>query len=140
MAPGFTQLVAAIAILLSVFVRSMRTGATWRAVDEGAATAEHLRELTGVLSRQELQERFGPPTTDGIFPVSRAEVRRERTGVGVLMGDRWLDGACAGVALISLAPVWPPWEGRMLLELGLTFAGVYQVLGWAATAMLMGRR
>ncbi|MBI1339440.1 hypothetical protein GC169_04410 [bacterium] len=138
--PGFVQAAVAIAILLSVFVRSTRTGASWRAVDDGVATADHLRDLTGILTRAQLQETFGPPTTEGVYPVTRAEVRRERGGVGVLMGDRWLDGACAIVALVTLLPIWPIWGGRSVLELALTLAAGYQGAGWAATVLLVGKR
>ena len=139
--PGFTQTAVAIAILLSVIVRSIRSGAAWGAVDEGAATAEHLRELTGLRTGQELLEAFGPPRMeDGLFPVSRAQVRRARSGLGVLIGDGRLDAACALVALASLLPVWPLWGTRAWLEVALMAAGAYQAAGWLAASTLLLRR
>ena len=92
----FPQFAAACAILLSVVIRWIRSGASWDAVDEGRATADVLRDLTGILDFDSLQETFGPPRLeDGIFPVTRREVLRQRTGLGYLFGDRWLDGGSA---------------------------------------------
>lgn len=133
--PGLWQAALAIAILLSVTVRWLRSGAAWAAVDEGQATAEILTELTGIRGREALFETFGPSRLeDGVFPVTRAEVKRARTGMGYLMGNGWLDGACALVALVSLFPVWPLWGTRMWLDAGLTISAAYQVAGWAAVA------
>lgn len=141
MGPGFTQAAAAIAILLSVIVRFVRSGASWDAVEQGRATADHLRELTGLMKREDLQEAFGPPTLDeGIFPVSRKDVLRNRTGLGYLLGDRWLDGGSAVIALIVLLPIWPVWDTRWMLNILLSFAALYQAAGWMASMRLLGRR
>ncbi len=141
MAPGFTLAAAAFAILLSVIVRYIRSGASWQAVEEGRAQAEHLRELTGVMEYDRLQEAFGPPRMDdGVFPVTRAEVLRQRTVVGYLLGDRWLDGASALIAIGVLLPVWPVWGTRSWLELLTMFAGGYQAAGWLAAFRFFGRR
>ncbi|MDZ4760001.1 MAG: hypothetical protein SGJ21_02890 [Alphaproteobacteria bacterium] len=141
MGPGIAQAAAAIAVLLSVIVRSIRSGASWQAIDDGVATAEHLRDVTGILSLQALQEAFGPPRLeDGVFPVTRAEVRRNRTGLGYLLGDRWFDGASALVAAVSLAPVWPLWGTRIWLDMLLIFASLYQAAGWAASTRFIGRQ
>src|SRR5262245_21183846 len=84
--PPFAETAAAIAILLSVIVRWIRSGASWQAIEEGAATADVLRDLTGIMSFERLQEVFGPPRLeDGVFPVTRREVLRQRTGYGYLM-------------------------------------------------------
>src|SRR5215510_9859534 len=109
-APGFPQAAAAVAIILSVLVRWIRSGASWQAVEEGRATAEVLGDITGILDHEKLQETFGPPRLeDGVFPVTIPEVRRQKSGLGYLMGDRWLDGGSAVVALIALLPIWPAW-------------------------------
>lgn len=111
--PALAQLAAAFAILLSVVIRSIRGGASWQQVEEGRATADTLRDLTGIMDFEQLQQTFGPPRLeDGIFPVTQGEVRRARTGLGYLFGDRWLDGASALVAIISLMPIWPLWNTR----------------------------
>ncbi len=139
--PGFPQAAAAIAILLSVIVRGIRSGSSWQAVEEGRATADVLRELTGITDFETLQEAFGPPRLeDGIFPVTRNEVLRQRTGTGYLLGDRWLDGGSALIALVSLLPVWPVWGTRVWLDTLLVFASAYQAAGWVAATRLMGRR
>ena len=44
----FPQFAAACAILFSVVIRWLRAGASWDAVEEGRATAQTLRDLTGV--------------------------------------------------------------------------------------------
>jgi hypothetical protein len=133
--PGLWQAALAVAILLSVTVRWLRSGAAWGAIDEGQATADILSEITGIRGREALMERFGPARLeDGIFPVTRAEVMRARTGMGYLMGNGWLDGACAVVALVSLFPVWPLWGTRMALDVGLMIGAGYQVAGWVAVA------
>jgi len=136
-----TETLVAIAILLSVLVRWIRSGASWQAIDDGQATADILRDITGIMELDRLQETFGPARLeDGVFPVTRAEVKHERTGLGYLLGDRWLDGACAAVALISLLPIWPMWGSWIWLETLLIFASLYQVGGWLAATRLIGRR
>jgi hypothetical protein len=138
--PGPIQMAVAIAILLSVIVRAIRSGASWAAVEDGAATAEHLRDITGIRSREALLEAFGPPRLeDGVFPVTPRAVRAARTNMGYLLGDRWLDGGSALVALASMFPIWPLWETLPLLNVLLTFAALYQVAGWWAAAA-MGRK
>ena len=135
------QLAAALAIILSVVIRSIRGGASWQQVDEGRATADTLRDLTGIMKFDDLQETFGPPRLeDGIFPVTRNEVRRARRGLGYLFGDRWLDGASLLVALGTLLPIWPLWNTRQWLDTLLIFAGAYQAAGWIAAITLVRTR
>ena len=139
--PAFPQAAAAIAILLSVIVRWIRSGASWQAVEEGRATAEVLGDITGILDKEKLQVAFGPPRLeDGVFPVTVREVLRQKNGVGYLMGDRWLDGGSAGVGLIALLPIWPAWGTRIWLDTLLILASVYQAAGWLAAMRLIGRR
>ena len=141
MTPGIIQAMGATSILLSVVVRVIRSGASWQAIDEGVATQEHLRDVTGILNSETLQDIFGPPRMeDGVFPVTRAEVLRQRTGVGYLLGDRWLDGASAVIAVLSLFPLWPLWGTRIWLDTLLMFAGLYQIAGWVAAIMQAGRK
>jgi hypothetical protein len=138
---GAAPTVIAMAILLSVVVRGIRGGVAWGAVDDGAATADHLREITGIFDWRRLQEVFGPPRLeDGVFPVTRGQVRRNRTTIGWLMGDRWLDGASAVLALAALIPVWPLWSLHHWIETPLYLAGLYQLVGWAASFRLLGKR
>jgi len=133
----FPQFAAACAILFSVVIRWLRSGASWEAVDQGSATANELRELTGILDYDKLQETFGPPRLeDGAFRVTRRDVLRERTGLGYLFGDRYLDGASALIAIATLLPLWPTWGTRWWLDTLLAFACIYQVAGWAASARL----
>lgn len=139
--PALIPAFGAIAILLSVIVRSIRSGASWQAVDDGFATAEVLRDLTGILGFDKLQEAFGPARLqDGVFPVTRAEVKAKRTTLGYLLGDRGFDTASAVIAVIALLPIWPQWGTRPWVELLLAFAGAYQLAGWAAGFALLGNR
>lgn len=139
--PALAQLAAALAILLSVVIRSIRGGASWQQVDDGVATADTLRDLTGIMDTEELQKTFGPPRLeDGVYPVTRREVRRARSGVAYLFGDRWLDGASALVAIISLMPIWPLWNTRQWLDTLLIFAGAYQAAGWIASMRMIRTR
>ena len=137
----FPQFAAACAILLSVVIRWLRSGMSWDAVAEGRATADVLRDLTGILDFDRLQETFGPPRLDdGVFPVTRREVLRERTGLGYLFGDRWLDGGSAVIAIMALLPIWSVWEANTWFDTLLIFASVYQAAGWIAAFRLMKRR
>jgi hypothetical protein len=139
--PGMTPLAAAIAILLSVIIRSIRSGISWQAIDDGEATVEVLRDITGIMDYEKLQEIFGPPRLlDGVFPVTREEVKRQRTGLGYLIGDKWLDGASALIGAVSLLPIWPMWQSSVWLSSLLTFALAYQICGWIASSRLIGRR
>jgi hypothetical protein len=136
----FPQFAAACAILFSVVIRWLRSGASWDAVAEGRATADVLRELTGILDFDSLQETFGPPRLeDGVFPVTRREVLRQRTGLGYLYGDRWLDSGSAVIAILAVLPIWPIWESQMWLDILLAFASIYQVAGWVAAFRLVKR-
>jgi hypothetical protein len=140
MFPGFAETAAAFAIMLSAIVRQIRSGSVWYAIDEGQTTTEHLRELTGIREYDRLQEAFGPPRMDGVWPVTRAEVKANRTGLGYLMGDRWFDGASILIAIVALMPVWPMWTAGAVLQMLLAFAGAYQIMGWLAATSLFGRR
>lgn len=138
--PGYIQALVAIAILLSVVVRWIRSGASRAAIEDGQATAEHLRDVTGIMERDRLQETFGPPRLeDGVFPISLAEAMRQRTGLGYLLGDRWLDGGSALIAFVALLPIWPLWGTRAWMDTLLWFAGGYQLAGWIAAMRLLGR-
>lgn len=137
----FPQFAAALAILISVVIRSLRNDSSWVAVDEGRVTAQTLRDLTGILEFDELQERFGAPRMDdGVFPVARRKILAERTTLGYLFGDRWLDGGSAVIAIVSLLPIWPVWGTRWWLDTLLMFASAYQVAGWVATLQFQRKR
>lgn len=139
--PPLAEAAAAIAILLSVTVRGIRSGASWQAVEEGRATADILRDLTGIMDGEKLQNVFGPPRLeDGVFPVTRREILRQRSGFAYLMGDRWLDGGSAAIALLTLMPIWPQWNTYPWLDTLLVFAGIYQAAGWLAAVRLIGPR
>lgn len=137
----FPQFAAALAILLSVVIRSLRNDSSWTAVEEGRVTAQTLRDLTGIMEFDQLQEAFGAPRLDdGIFPVTRRKILQQRTTLGYLFGDRWLDGGSAVIAIITLLPIWPIWGTRFWLDTLLMFASAYQVAGWVATMQFQRRR
>lgn len=130
----FPQFAAALAILISVVIRSLRNSSSWYAVEEGRVTAQTLRDLTGILEFDAIQAAFGAPRIDdGVFPVTRRKILQERTTLGYLFGDRWLDGGSAVIAIVTLLPVWPIWGTRWWLDTLLMFASAYQVAGWVAT-------
>lgn len=135
MSPGIAQAAGAIAILLSVIVRSIRSGSSWQAIKDGEATAEDLRDVTGILDLKRLREVFGAPRLqDGVFLVSRKDVLNNRTGLGYLLGDKWLDGVSGVIAIAALIPIWPLWGTRPWLDTLLILAGAYQAAGWIASA------
>jgi hypothetical protein len=77
---------------------------------------------------------------DGVFPVTGAVVLGQRTGMGYVVGDRWLVGASGAIAVLSVFPLWPLWGTRVWLDSLLMFAGLYQIAGWIAGIMQAGRR
>jgi len=90
---------------------------------------------------RQLQEAFGAPRLDdGVFPVTRRKILQERTTLGYLFGDRWLDGGSAIVAIVTLLPIWPIWGTRIWLDTLVLFASGYQVAGWVATMQFQRRR
>lgn len=133
---SFTVAAFAMAVLLSAIVRIIRTDAAWKAVEEGYAGAEHMRDLTGIAKKAALQEVFGPPTMEGVFHVTRIDVQRGRRFMGHLMGDLRLDGASILVGLVAL--IWRPYGiAGDILNLFLFAAVAYQIVGWGATTTLM---
>ncbi len=136
---GFEMAAIAMAVILSAIVRIVRTDACWKAVDEGYATAEHLRDLTGIFKRSDLQDVIGLPTLDGVFHVTREDVERARRPTGYLMGHIKLDTAALGVAVIGL--VWKPY-GFVgdLLNAGIILAALYQISGWIVSFQLLNDR
>ena len=120
----FPQFAAACAILFSVVIRWLRSGASWESVEQGSATANELRELTGILDYDKLQETFGPPRLeDGAFRVTRRDVLRERIEIDMIT---FSGPAFAGVdnRLMSL----------QLVEQGLADAAMFTADGAAAQA------
>ena len=77
---------------------------------------------------------------DGVFPVTRRKILRERTTLGYLFGDRWLDGGSAVIAIITLLPIWPIWGTRWWLDILVALASMYQVAGWVATLQFQRKR
>ena len=136
---GFATAALAMAVILSAIVRLIRTDAAWKAVDEGYAGVDHVRDLTGVFDPRALQDIFGPPTMEGIYRVSRAEILGARRITGWMMGDFRLDLACMLIALIML--IWTPYSGlRVVLQTVFLGAVIYQVGGWLAATGFLGRK
>ena len=137
---GFAIAAGAITVILSAIVRLIRTDAAWKAVDEGYAGVDHVRDLTGIFEPRALQDVFGPPTMEGgIYKVERAQILSARRWTGWLMGDLKLDMACIVIGVIAL--IWTPYNAlRILLHMLLLGAVIYQVGGWLAATGLMRRR
>lgn len=136
---GFTTAALAVAVILSAIVRLIRTDAAWKAVEEGYAGVDHVRDLTGVFDPRALQDIFGPPTMEGVYKVTRPEILGARRLTGWLMGDIRLDVACIIIALITL--VWTPYSSlRIVMQTIFLAAVIYQAGGWLAATGFLGRR
>ena len=135
---GFTTAATALAVILSAIVRLVRTDAALKAVDEGYATSDHLRELSGVLDPRALQDVFGPPTLEGVYHVDRRQIMDSRRLTGWLIGDMRLDLACLAIAVLILVL---PRYGVLhdLAVMPFLLAVAYQIGGWICAGMLMGR-
>lgn len=112
-------------IIPSAVVRGMSVIEPWRAVDEGRAKASHLATLTGV-KPEDLPGVFGPPTLDGRFIVSRADVQRRRGWRGVLLSETRLDLVAILVAIGALLMPYSFVSSLVILAFG------HQLAGWAA--------
>ena len=136
---GFAIAAAAFAVILSAIVRLVRMDAAWKAVEEGYAGVEHVRDLTGIYDPRALQDVFGPPTMEGIYHIGRGEIMAARRITGWLMGDLRAD--TASIAIAGLALLWRPYGNvQMVLETALFLAVTYQVGGWIAASGLVHRR
>ena len=131
---GPAEVVIAIAVILSAIVSLIGTGARKQAVIEGRATAADLCELTGVFEPRVLQDLFGPPTMNGIYLVSLAQVRKARQPLGLLISEDRFDLACIGIALITFVLNYD------LLDLFLMIAAAYQTAGWFISVKLPQRK
>ena len=113
---GFAIAAGAITVILSAIVRLIRTDAAWKAVDEGYAGVDHVRDLTGIFEPRALQDVFGPPTMEGgIYKVERAQILAARRWTGWLMGltrarCAWSSRPAWGAA--RQHPWWP-WDNIM---------------------------
>jgi hypothetical protein len=125
MDPTLAMLMALI-VIPSAIIRGMGVVEPWRAVDEGRAFAGHLVLLTGIKPDQ-LAGVFGPPTLEGRFLVSKADIRRRRGWRGVLLSEAWLDALAVVIAISAL--VFP----NSLTSSAVLIAFAHQVLGWGAT-------
>ena len=129
---GFAGAALAVAVILSAVVRMIRTDASFKAIDEGYASAVHLFELTGI-QKKDLQDVFGPPTLEGIYRATRSDIENSRKLLGWVMGDMRSDMISIMVAALVLA--WHPfgWLGD-ILELVFLSVVIYQCVGWFMVA------
>ena len=128
--PPLTTLLVGIAVILSALVSVLGSSARRRAVTEGRARAADLCELTGVHEPRALQDIFGPPTMDGVYPVTMEQVRRARRPLARLLSDDTVDYACMGAA--ALAIVW----STPVTTLFLVIAASIQTVGWFLAGQL----
>jgi len=128
---ALTGMAAAIAVILSAIVSLVGTSARERAVSLGQARIADLCELTGILEPKALQDIFGPPTMNGLWPtVTMTRIRKARRPLGYLLSDGRLDYACMAVAAASIFTDHP------LMDLALGVAVTVQVAGWVAAVRL----
>lgn len=126
-----SRFAAAIAVILSAIVSLVGTAARRRAVEEGRARAGDLCELTGILEPKALQDVFGPPTLNGLWPaVTPERVKAAMRPMGHLLSDDRVDLACMAVALLAL-PLHH-WVADTLLAFSLGL----QLAGWVVAARL----
>lgn len=135
---GFGLVAAAVAVILSAIVRMIRTDAAWKAVDDGYAGFDHVRELTGILDKRALQDVIGPPTMEGVYHAARPRIESARRLTGFLMGDLKLDAASLALAVLALFSDPFGFVGEIA---GILFLGAfaYQLAGWGATSLLLRR-
>lgn len=127
---GSAEPLIAIAIIVSAIVSLIGTGARRQAVQERRARAGDLCELTGILEPRALQDVFGPPTLNGIYQVTMAQVKAARQPLGLLISEDKLDLLCIAIAIIA-------WFVRYdLLDLLLMIAAAYQTAGWFVSTKL----
>jgi len=128
---ALTGMAAAIAVILSAIVSLVGTSARERTVRLGQARIADLCELTGILEPKALQDVFGPPTTNGVWPtVTMSRIRTARRPLGHLLSDNRVDYACMAVAAASIFIDHP------LMDLALGAAVLVQVSGWLAAVRL----
>lgn len=121
----------ALAIVLSAIVSLIGTMSRRRAVREGQITALELSELTGLMTRKELQEAFGPPGMDRNWNmVSLEDIRAARQPMGWLMSSDAVDGACIMVALSSI------FVDHVFVSGAVVIALAVQIAGWVVSTRL----
>ena len=128
---ALTEVAAAIAVILSALVSLIGTSGRENTVRMGQARMAELCELTGILEPKMLQDVFGPPTMNGVWPtVTLERIAKARTPAGYLLSDSRVDYACIAAAIAALAT--NHWITNVLLAVAV---GV-QAAGWVISSRL----
>jgi hypothetical protein len=100
------MLAGIVALLLVFYVGAVAVnGRAWLEVAHGRARAKTLRDLTGIASTAEIVRRFGLSGPDGRFLVDVAQVLRNRTRAGLVIGD--LPTQALLLAVLAIASLHP---------------------------------
>ncbi|PLX35297.1 MAG: hypothetical protein C0605_10615 [Hyphomicrobiales bacterium] len=98
---------------------------SWQAVRSGPVHIDVLRDLTGVVDRDDLNARFGSPAPGLFYQVSAAAVRRARGPASWLLSNEVLDAVMLGLLAYSL------FAGAETCRLCiLVLSGLYLLLGY----------
>ena len=124
-------IVAGILIGLSAY-SLYSTVLSWRAVRSGRVHIDTIRDLTGLVDREQINRRFGSPDEQLSYKVTPNRVKKARTPFAFLLSSEAIDSFIIAALALAL------YEGSTVLGWSiLAAAASYIVLGYALAAYLI---
>ena len=120
-------------ILLGLCLYSLYTAlVSWRAVLSGRVHIDVIRDLTGLVDREEINSRFGHPEPGLIYRVSVQSIRQARGLTSWLLSNEVLDATMIGLLVYSF------FAKTGLCQLGiLSVSALYMLMGYGVAVYLI---
>ncbi len=127
------MLIIAAGILIGLSAYSLySTVLSWRAVRGGRVHIDTIRDLTGLVDREQINRQFGPPDEQLSYRVTPERIKKARTPFAFLLSSEAVDSFVIAALALAL------YEGGTALGWSiLAAAAFYIVLGYILAAYLI---